>query len=138
MADIPGLIEGASEGRGLGHRFLKHVERTTLLLHLLDITSISPEDPLEDYYTVRRELEKYAPSLAQKEEMVLINKVDLQTGGQGHIGLIQRSLEGLGLEAIPVSALTGEGLDVLRDALWRRFFHEKAVAADEYREEGAA
>ena len=138
VADIPGLIEGASEGRGLGHHFLKHIERTTLLLHLMDISMVPLEDPLGDYQTVRRELEKYAPSLAQKEEMVLINKVDLCTRGQGQVRLLKRSLKGLGLEAIPISAATGEGLDVLKETLWRRFFHGEAGAGKEPRKEGTA
>lgn len=138
MADIPGLIEGAGEGRGLGHRFLKHIERTTLLLHLMDNTLIPPEDPLRGYRTVRRELENYAPSLAQKEEMVLITKMDLCAEGRGQIGLLKESLKGLGLEAIPISAVTGQGLEVLREALWRRFFDGAAGAETGPRKEGAA
>lgn len=138
MADIPGLIQGASEGRGLGHRFLKHIERTTLLLHLIDITSVALEDPLKGYHTVRRELENYAPFLAQKEEMVLINKMDLCTEDHGQMRLLKKSLKGLGLEATPISAVTGEGLEALREALWRRFFDGEAEAKRERRKEGAA
>lgn len=74
LADIPGLIEGASEGRGLGHKFLRHIERTRLLLHLIDATS---ENPQKDYRTIRAELEKFSPELSLKPEIVIFSKIDL-------------------------------------------------------------
>lgn len=74
LADVPGLIEGASQGRGLGHKFLRHIERTKLLLHLIDATS---EDPQKDYRTVRGELEKFSKELAQKPEIIVLSKTDL-------------------------------------------------------------
>jgi GTP-binding protein len=77
IADVPGLIHGASRGRGLGHRFLRHIERTKILLHLLDITYQPVKDILEDFYTLRREMVAYNPALADKPQMVLINKMDL-------------------------------------------------------------
>ena len=76
-ADIPGLIEGASEGVGLGHEFLRHVERTRVLVHVVDCSGISGRDPVEDYITIRRELEAYSPKLAEKPEIVLANKLDV-------------------------------------------------------------
>jgi GTP-binding protein len=77
VADIPGLIEGAAEGAGLGHDFLRHVERTSLLLHLVDAAPGEDRDPVEDYRTIRRELEAFAPDLASKPEIVALNKIDL-------------------------------------------------------------
>ncbi|MDP7006394.1 MAG: GTPase ObgE [Phycisphaerales bacterium] len=77
MADIPGLIEGAADGAGLGHRFLKHIERTGALLHLIDVMPIDGSDPLTNYKTIRDELEKYSDELATKDEIVVLNKIDL-------------------------------------------------------------
>ena len=77
MADIPGLIEGAADGAGLGHRFLRHVERTEALVHILDVFPEDDSDPVENYKTIRGELERYSPELAAKEEMIVFNKIDL-------------------------------------------------------------
>lgn len=123
MADIPGLIEGAGQGRGLGHRFLKHIERTKLLLHVIDITYIPTHDILEDLLTLRMEMEEYNPSLIQKDQMVLINKIDLYSSRGRDIGSIKKALDQLGLESLPISALTGEGLEELKQALARKFFN---------------
>ncbi len=123
MADIPGLIEGASQGRGLGHRFLKHIERTKLLLHVIDITYIPTHDILEDLLTLRMEMEEYNPSLIQKDQMVLINKIDLYSSRGRDVGSIKKALNQLGLESLPISALTGEGLEELKQALARKFFN---------------
>jgi GTPase len=124
VADIPGLIEGASEGRGLGLRFLKHIQRTRLLLHLIDITHSSPQHPLEDYYTLRNEMEKYDPALLRKDQLVLINKIDIRSTGDRDVAGLKRALEDIGLDALPVSALTGEGLEDLKEVLSRKFFDE--------------
>lgn len=77
-ADLPGLIEGAASGVGLGHKFLRHVERTRVLLHLLDLGEIDPEEPLAGYHAIRKELEEYNPRLLDKPEIVAVNKVDLE------------------------------------------------------------
>jgi GTP-binding protein len=77
VADIPGLIEGAAEGAGLGHRFLKHIERTSALLHLVDVMPIDGSDPVSNYNAIRGELERYSPELASKKEIVVLNKIDL-------------------------------------------------------------
>ncbi|RJR33257.1 MAG: GTPase ObgE [Desulfobacteraceae bacterium] len=119
MADIPGLIEGAGQGRGLGHRFLKHIQRTRLLLHLLDITYVPGQDLLEDFLVLRHELEEYDPSLLKKEQMVAVSKIDLEGGREA--GLLVKRLENMGFEVFPISAVTGEGLEVLKEALFRRF-----------------
>ena len=123
MADIPGLIEGAGQGKGLGHRFLKHIERTKFLLHLIDITYIPVRNILEDFFTLRSEMEKYDPSLLQKDQMVLINKIDLHSPGQRDIGSIKGALDEIGVESLPISALTGEGLEDLKQCLARKLFH---------------
>jgi len=114
IADIPGLIEGASTGRGLGHRFLKHIERTKLLLHLLDITYQPDQDILEDFYALRQEMEAYNPKLVEKPQMVLINKMDLYGPGHRDLGTLQMALEKLRIASLPISALTGDGLAELR------------------------
>ena len=126
LADIPGLIEGASEGRGLGHHFLKHVERTGFLLHLIDITRAPVQNPLEDFYILQDELEKYNPSLTRKEQMVLINKIDLITPGHNNIKKIRSELGRIGLESLPISALTGDGLDDLKQILARKMLEKIA------------
>ncbi|MBN1106468.1 MAG: 50S ribosome-binding GTPase, partial [Deltaproteobacteria bacterium] len=123
VADIPGLIEGAGDGRGLGHQFLKHIERTRLLLHVLDVTYDPHHDLLEDFHILRRELEGYAPSLLEKEQVIAINKIDLCVEDGRRAENMVAVFGGMGLEAIPISALTGEGLDRLKEALFNRFFH---------------
>jgi GTP-binding protein len=120
LADIPGLIEGASEGKGLGHRFLKHVERTRFLLHLIDITCAPAHNLLQDLYILRDELGKYSPSLVKKEQMVLINKIDLVSSNHDNIKKMMSALNQIGLESLPVSALTGEGIDILKQTLARK------------------
>jgi len=122
MADIPGLIKGASEGRGLGHRFLKHIERTTFLLHIIDITHIPNHHVLEDFFTIQDELKRYSPALVKKEQMVLINKMDVYSPEHRDIKSIKKALDDMGLESLTISALTGEGLEDLKDILGRRFF----------------
>jgi GTP-binding protein len=121
MADIPGLIEGASEGCGLGHRFLRHIERTRLLLHLIDITYVPVHDLLEDFLGLKNEMEKYDPSLTQKDQMVLINKIDIHSPKHRNIESVRRAFEEMGIEAVPISALTGEGLDKVKQILARKF-----------------
>ncbi|MBW1886842.1 MAG: GTPase ObgE [Deltaproteobacteria bacterium] len=122
VADIPGLIEGASEGRGLGHRFLKHIERTTFLLHIIDITHTPTNHILEDFLTLQSELERYSPTLVKKGQMVLINKIDVYSSEHRDIKSVKRAIDDMGLESLPISALTGEGLDDLKQALARKFF----------------
>ena len=124
MADIPGLIEGASEGRGLGLHFLKHIERTKLLLHLIDITYSSPHRLLDDFHTLRNEMERYDPSLLQKDQMVLINKIDIHSKDNRDVNDVMGAIKDIGMEVLPISALTGEGLEGLKEALVRKFFND--------------
>lgn len=118
LADIPGLIQGASSGRGLGHRFLRHIERTTLLVHLLDITYRPDTDILEDYHTLINEMRAYGAAVDQKPQLVVINKMDLHGPGDRDPGTLVSALKDLGVESVAVSALTGEGVDRLRDTLF--------------------
>jgi len=119
IADIPGLIEGASQGRGLGHRFLKHIERTNLLLHLLDITYKPDKDILEDYTTIRSEMEAYNPALCLKPQIVLINKIDLHGPEHRDPETLQKALDSVGVKSLTISALTGEGLDDLKEIIYK-------------------
>ncbi len=114
MADIPGLIEGAHSGAGLGDEFLKHIERTGLLVHVVDVAPVDG-DPVADYLAIRRELEEYSPKLADKPEIVVANKMDL-TGAED---ALEDLTERVGSEVIAVSAATGEGLDALTERIWQ-------------------
>lgn len=106
--DIPGLIEGAHQGKGLGDRFLRHVERTSLLVHLVDISAWEGRDPVEDYRVINDELASYGPTLAAKPQIVVGNKVDL-IGREG-IEEVQERFRRLDVELLPLSAAKGEGL----------------------------
>lgn len=109
VADIPGLIEGAHEGVGLGTRFLRHVERTKVLVHLLDASAIDEDYPLKDYEMINRELALYKPELAEKEQLVLLNKMDLTDTAQKALVFEQA----LGREVLRISAAGHRGLDDL-------------------------
>jgi GTPase len=115
--DIPGLIEGAHAGRGLGHRFLRHVQRSRILVHVLDAAS---EDPVGSYQRIRHELELFDPALAEKPELIAANKMDLPDAKQG-LTAIRKQLEHKGERRVfPVSALTGEGIPPLLEAMLAR------------------
>lgn len=113
LADIPGLIEGAHAGAGLGDAFLRHVERTRLLVHMIDVCPMQG-DPVEDYRVIRRELEQYSAELARKPEIVVANKLDL-TGAKENL---KRFKKELGVEVISISAVTGAGLPELTERIW--------------------
>lgn len=112
IADIPGLIEGAHEGTGLGDQFLRHVERTKLLIHLLDASGSEGRDPLSDFKKINYELEKYNQKLAQRVQIVALNKVDL-VPDQEEVAVLKSELEALGYEVFVISAVTGEGINEL-------------------------
>lgn len=114
VADIPGLVEGASEGVGLGDRFLRHVERTRVLVHLLDAGALALEgrDLLADYDTVRGEVEKYQPELAHRAEVVALNKVDL-IADRDALDAIEAELVARGRRVLRISGATGEGVEEL-------------------------
>jgi GTP-binding protein len=118
VADVPGLIEGAHRGAGLGDRFLRHLERTRVLVHLLDATAGNGRTPLRDYEALNRELRLYDPELAKRPQIVALNKIDVPE--------VRRKLKTLagpfkrrGLELLAVSAATGEGVPQLLEAAWR-------------------
>ncbi len=120
IADIPGLIEGASHGKGLGHRFLKHIERTKFLIHIIDIADGSTNEILRNVNLLLNELKEYNAALLRKEKIVLINKTDLLPKDSDKLEEVSSELKALGMDSLPVSALTGEGLDRLRDILKNR------------------
>jgi GTP-binding protein len=117
VADVPGLIKGAHEGAGLGHRFLRHLERTRVLVHLLELGPDPGRTPLRDYQTLRRELGLYDPALAGRSEVVVLNKMDLPATRK-KLPALQRLFARRGLRLLGVSAATGEGLAGLLAAMW--------------------
>jgi GTP-binding protein len=124
VADVPGLIEGAHEGHGLGHRFLSHLERTKVLVHLVDVSSTSGRDPVSDYDVITRELELFpgrdssGERLAEKPILAAANKIDALDEPE-RLAQLKAHLERLGVPLFAVSAATGEGMDVLLEAMWR-------------------
>jgi GTP-binding protein len=126
IADIPGLIEGASKGKGLGTRFLKHIERTHLLLHILDMTYKPRTHILEDLELLRNELKSYSPALFEKPGMVLLNKMDIYDSKARDVGKVQEVLKERGFPSFPISALTGLGLDQVKASL-SNYFKEQGV-----------
>jgi GTPase len=118
VADLPGLIPGASQGHGMGIRFLRHVERTKLLLHLVSVTDEPQRDPVADYQALRREIEQYDPQLALRREVVVLTKADLPFVREAYPDLTKRFAE-LDVELMIVSAVSHEGLDELVVALAR-------------------
>ncbi len=116
MADIPGLIEGASRGVGLGYEFLRHVERTRVLIHVLDAAGSEGRDPLEDFRVINEELSIYSPQLAEKKQIVAANKIDLADAAKREA--LQKEIEAAGYEYFPICALSGEGVRALMERAW--------------------
>jgi GTPase len=113
VADVPGLIEGASEGKGLGHEFLRHIERTALIMHVVDLTGgFEGRDAVEDYEAINHELEAYAPELAERPQVVVANKCDMPETSEALAALRERALAD-GHAFFAVSAVTGVGIDAL-------------------------
>jgi len=117
LADIPGLIEGAHQGLGLGHRFLKHVERTRFLLHMLSIEDVHMEDPFAGFALINEELALFEPALAGRTQLQVINKTDLATAEQ--IGVLRLAAAREEREIFFISAEQGQGLEELLAAMWR-------------------
>jgi len=115
FADIPGLIEGAQHGAGLGHAFLRHIERTNVIVHLLDLYPSDNSDPAENYRKIRRELESFSPVLAEKRELIAANKMDLAIDDDALLKL-QRELAGK--EIFPISGVSRQGVEKLLEVLW--------------------
>jgi GTP-binding protein len=120
VADVPGLIEGAHRGQGLGHQFLRHLERTKVLVHLVDVSGASGRDPVEDLETVRRELTLFQPDFAARPQLVAANKMDavnMADDAARVLDLEKRASE-LGLPFFRISAVTGAGVPELLEAIW--------------------
>ena len=112
LADIPGIIEGASEGVGLGIQFLRHVERTRLLLHVLDVAGVEGRNPVEDFKTINEELKRYSEKLATRKQIIVANKIDSMQDDENYKALEKLAKEN-GIEVYKISAVTGEGLNEL-------------------------
>jgi GTP-binding protein len=115
VADIPGLIEGASEGAGLGHEFLRHIERTRMMIHVVDAASTEGRDPLEDLEAINNELERYNADITRKKQVIAANKIDMLPEGENSeiIQKIRDKYEPLGVKVFPCSTLTGNGVKEL-------------------------
>lgn len=118
MADIPGIIEGAHQGTGLGIDFLRHIERTRILVHVLDVSGIEGRDPIEDFYTINKELESFSEELAKRPQIVAANKMDIPSG-EDNLTRLCRELEDKGIKVFPISAATNRGLDAMVSELVR-------------------
>ena len=129
VADVPGLIEGAHRGHGLGHQFLRHLERTKVLVHLVDVTSMTGRDPASDLDTIRKELELYQPALAAKPQIVTANKIDA-VDDPARVNALERHAGALGLPFFRISGATGEGLPALLEAMWQRIAAATPAPAD--------
>ena len=112
IADIPGIIEGASEGVGLGIQFLRHVERTRLLLHVIDVSGVEGRDPVEDFYTINEELKKYSEKLSTRKQIIVANKMDIMQDDKG-IKELEALAKKENLELYKISGATGEGIPEL-------------------------
>ena len=117
IADIPGLIEGASEGVGLGHEFLRHIERTRVIIHIVDAASVEGRDPVEDIHKINKELEAYNPEIAARPQVIAANKMDAmsETDRETVIDLLKEEFEPEGIKVFPISAVSGEGV---KELLW--------------------
>lgn len=114
MADIPGLIEGASEGVGLGHEFLRHIERTKMMIHVVDAAGIEGRDPIEDIYKINAELEAYNPEIAKRPQVIAANKTDLiYSEDEAPVELLKAEFEPKGIKVFPISGVSGKGIQEL-------------------------
>jgi GTP-binding protein len=131
VADVPGLIEGAHRGLGLGHQFLRHLERTKVLVHLVDIPGATGRDPVEDLDTLRRELQLFDATLAAKPQIVVANKIDAAHSVEDapRIAALERRAAELGLPFFRISGVTGAGVPDLLEAMWQRLASSRQSAA---------
>lgn len=114
IADIPGLIEGASEGVGLGHEFLRHIERTRVMIHIVDAAGSEGRDPIEDIYAINKELANYNEEIANRPQVIAANKIDMIfEGDEDPVERIRREFEPKGIKVYPISAISGEGVRAL-------------------------
>jgi GTP-binding protein len=127
VADVPGLIEGAHRGLGLGHQFLRHLERTKVLVHLVDVSSATGRDPVDDFETVRKELELFDPAFAAKPQLVAANKIDA-VDDETRVKNIEKRAKKLKLPFFRISGVTGEGVPSLLEAMWKYLAAEREAA----------
>ncbi len=114
IADIPGLIEGASEGIGLGHEFLRHIERTKVIIHIVDAAGTEGRDPIQDIYAINKELEAYNPEIAKRPQVIAANKIDaIYDTENSPVEAIKNEFEPKGIRVFPISAVSGQGLKEL-------------------------
>lgn len=153
IADIPGLIEGASEGVGLGHEFLRHIERTKVMIHIVDAPGTEGRNPVEDIYAINKELEAYNPEIAKRPQVIAANKIDVMFAGSGKenpeecnfmecssmgydsLDAIRKEFEPKGIKVFPISAVTGEGVRELLyyvGEMLEKAGEEPTVFAQEY------
>lgn len=142
IADIPGLIEGASEGVGLGHEFLRHIERTRVIIHMVDAASTEGRDPIEDIYKINEELRAYNPEIAERPQVIAANKIDaIYAGDEDPVQRIRDEFEPKGVKVFAISAVSGKGLKELlycvREIL-DTLPQEPVIFAQEYFPEDAA
>jgi GTP-binding protein len=128
VADVPGLIEGAHAGHGLGHQFLRHLERTKVLIHLVDVSSASGRDPVYDFDTVREELRLFNATLAAKPQLVAANKIDA-LDDPSRVARLEAHVRAQGLECYRISGVTGEGVASVLEAAWRQVASVRPVGA---------
>jgi GTPase involved in cell partitioning and DNA repair len=126
VADVPGLIEGAHEGHGLGHQFLRHIERTKVLIHMVDVSSESGRDPVDDFETIRRELSLYNAEMLDKPQLVAANKIDA-VDDPARVTAIEKRAKKLKLKFFQISAVTGEGTKELIEAAWPIIAEARAI-----------
>ena len=129
VADVPGLIEGAHEGHGLGHRFLRHVERTKVLIHLVDVSSASGRDAVQDFEIILNELQLFDEHVAAKPQIVAASKIDA-LDDPSRLTRLEARTKALDLPFHRISAVTGEGLDPLLEAAWRQIAATRAAGVD--------
>ncbi|MCL2234391.1 MAG: GTPase ObgE [Firmicutes bacterium] len=129
VADIPGIIEGASVGAGMGHDFLRHIERTRLLVHVVDISEIEGRDAVEDFKSINAELKNYSKKLSKVEQIVVLNKSDVLGGDNKKIADFKKKTK---KQVIPISAATGEGIKDLINAIWEKLKDMPAIEPLEF------
>lgn len=128
IADIPGLIEGASEGVGLGHEFLRHIERTKVIIHIVDAAGTEGRNPIEDIYAINRELEAYNPDIAKRPQVIAANKIDaIYDPENDPVAAIKAEFEPKGIEVYPISAVSGEGV---KDLLYHVYEMVQGIGED--------
>jgi GTP-binding protein len=121
MADIPGLIEGSSSGRGLGDKFLRHIERTRILIHLIDMSGLEGRSPIDDYRTINKELKNYSTEVYRKPQLIVANKMDLEGAGLNLVKF-RRAVK---KKVYPISALEKQGLQGLIEAIDKKLFRDQ-------------